>query len=171
MDAPALHHFRLHFYAAVARALSHADALGDERASERLRFLDAYADELHASGIEGAGAGEWAAAIEAFEAEAPAGLPLRALRLAARLDHTAIMLLCAAGLVEEDPRFAHLFAALQGSGAARRPTQAMLCTVFQEDGDPAPIRARLRALIDLGALEAQERSLPRAEWTLQVAPP
>jgi hypothetical protein len=121
-----LEHFKLYFFAATTRLLSHgARTFGGERALlTRFPFLEGYRTELTELGIatlEGEdGPGTWPEALAAWEADVTGHLPMRALRKAAGLDHEALTLLLAVGMVEEDARFGALFATLQ----ARPPSSA-----------------------------------------------
>lgn len=150
-------HFRLRFYAAVA-------ALRDELpagATEAFPFLDAYFDELDAA------TAAWPDAPAQWE-RGPADLPILRLKEAAGLDETALRLLFAAGLVEEDARFGVVFEALHGAAGRRRPTFGLLAGWLGGDGGEA--RVWLRRLIDLGLVRIVDPASPRSEHELDVVP-
>jgi hypothetical protein len=169
-----LEHFKLYFFAATTRLLSHgARTFGGERALlTRFPFLEGYRTELTELGIatlEGEdGPGTWPEALAAWEADVTGHLPMRALRKAAGLDHEALTLLLAVGMVEEDARFGALFATLQGTPTLQRPTLGLLNASWRGEEDRGEVRARLRRLMDLGLVEVSDREAPRAEWALHV---
>lgn len=169
-------HFRLHFFAAVARLLDElAHSFGShEAADEGFPFLAGYRDEL-------AGCAPpdeptrltqrwWRSAIGEWEKGTDAHLPLRALRATAGLDDDALTLLACAGLVEEDARFGHVFEAMQGTPGQRRPTAGLLAAWWRDGEDYGGARASLRRLQACGLVGVVNPEAPRAEWALQVPP-
>ncbi|MFL5628558.1 MAG: ATP-binding protein [Ktedonobacteraceae bacterium] len=175
-------HFRLHFYAVVARLLAHLHAAGlDEKKDngfEQFSFLAGYRAALQsyhptaATGpspaIEGAW---WDTQIAAWESQIDGHLPLRVLVDEVGLSREAVRLLIAVGLVEEDIRFGALFAALQEPLAARRPCIGVLGWLLSDtDGMPGDAWPTCRTLLDLGFLLVENRADPRAEWLLRVPP-
>ncbi len=167
-------HFSLCFCAAVLRVLDQvAISFGSHAAAlEIFPFLAGYYDELAEHGLDdltGDGAAAWwRDALADWEAAAPGHLPLRALRLAAGLDHTALTLLLAVGLIEEDPRFGALFEALQDGPGQHRPTVGLLSAWWRQPGGWSEVRTALRRLHDLGLIQVVNPEAPRVEWALQV---
>lgn len=111
-------------------------------------WLDGYWRQLDAHPA-GRDLAAWRAALE--RADRP-GLPL--VRLRALVGHDGLELLLAAGLVEEDQRFAELFAALQDDPARRRPSVGLLAALAGGE-DPVGTLGRLAAL---GLLVADDPS-------------
>jgi hypothetical protein len=176
-SADALEHFKLHFFAATSRVLAQSARTvgGEEALLARFPFLTAYREELTELGVGALeaeeGPGAWPEAIATWESDLPGHLPLRALRQAAGLDHDALALLLAVGMVEEDARFGAFFAALQGTPTLHRPTQGFLNAVWRGEEDRGEVRARLRRLMELGLVEVVNRDAPRSEWALHVPGP
>ncbi|MCP3137351.1 ATP-binding protein [Pyxidicoccus xibeiensis] len=171
-DSEPLEHFKLYFFAAATRVLAHGARTFDGEAAllARFPFLEHYRTELVELGVSGLD-GEpdsWPEAISAWEADVSGHLPLRALRNAAQLDHEALTLLLAVGMVEEDARFGTLFASLQGTPTLNRPTLGLLNASWRGEDDRGEVRARLRRLMDLGLVEVTDREAPRSEWALHV---
>jgi ATPase family associated with various cellular activities (AAA) len=155
-------HFRLRFYGAVA-------ALRDELpdgVTDAFPFLGPYFDELAAAGAL------WHEAPAQWEHAQPEqgrrDLPILRLKEAAALDESALLLLFAVGLVEEDARFGAVFEALHGAAGRRRPTFGLLAGWLGGDGGEA--RTALRRLLDLGLAGVVDPSVPRSEHELDVAP-
>ncbi|HEX5749533.1 MAG TPA: ATP-binding protein [Archangium sp.] len=170
-------HFKLYLFAALSRLLAQAVRALESREAllTRFPFAAEYRDELGRLGLDAldaeAGAGAWSEAIAAWEEDAPAHLPLRALREAAALDHDALTLLMAVGLVEEDARFGPFFAAMQGTPGLHRPTQGLLNAWWRPAEDRGEVRARLRRLGELGLVEVVDAQAPRTERALHVPGP
>lgn len=190
-------HFLLHLYAVIARILSHlgvnnTDA-GDTESHlfEQFPFLAGYHTMLHTI-VPGDIANEaqnkwWETYILQWEAQAaattedivqpqePLHLPLKALREEMGLSLTEVLLLVAAGLVEEDIRFGTLFSALQAPLTARRPCLGVLSWLMSpsNSGNNLPIDtwATCRTLLDAGLLHVENATDPRAEWVLHVPAP
>ncbi|MCY1022076.1 ATP-binding protein [Pyxidicoccus sp. MSG2] len=167
-------HFKLYFFAAATRVLAHgARTFGSESALlARFPFLESYREELTGLGIGALenedGPGHWPGALAEWESDVPCHLPMRALRQAAGLDHEALTLLLAVGMVEEDARFGTFFAALQGTPTLHRPTLGLLNAAWRGEDDRGEVRAHLRRLMDLGLVEVTDREAPRSEWALHV---
>ncbi|AKJ02885.1 ATPase family protein associated with various cellular activities (AAA) [Archangium gephyra] len=170
-------HFKLYLFAAVSRVVAHAARmLGTEDALlARFPFLSGYREELEHLGLATLeaedGAGAWPEAIATWEEDTPGHLPLRALREAAGLEHDALTLLLAVGLVEEDARFGLLFATLQGTPTLHRPNLGLLNAWWRPPEDRGEVRARLRGLERLGLVEIINPDAPRTEWALHVPGP
>ncbi len=100
-------------------------------------------------------------------------LPLRALRQEINLSHDALLCLMVTGLVEEDARFAVLFAALQQPLGHRRPTLGLLEALIRsrEFASTAEAWNLCRPMLESGLLQATNREAPRSEWMLRVPPP
>ena len=155
LPATAPQHFALQFFAALQVLLQPLLAAAGSTAAlrERLPFLGGYLDELEATwqGTPMADAlPAWRAALGAWEAAAPPGLPLRRLMAHHGLASGEITLLLLCGLAEEDPRLAALWALLQGEGhEALEPALASSL----ELATPAAPRATLARLQGLGLLQ------------------
>jgi hypothetical protein len=174
--APA-QHFRLALYATIAHAL---DVFADGDAASALEacpFLEDYLDDI--AGCLGDDAGlpfapRWRAALAAWEAQAEragVALPLSSLRRAG-LGALEAELWLATGMIEEDPRFAQLFAHAQRDqvqGRDGRPSVGLLLAWWREDADGHDridaVRRALHRLIDLGLLQVPNPEAPRPEWT------
>lgn len=160
-------HFALSLHSAIVALITRLGREHDgvEPAFERFAFLGAYVDQLARHGLDGVSLGHsldaWRGLVERWERTAAAHLPLRALRDAYRLDAEAIELFLAAGLVDEDPRFAPVFASLPG-GCEERPSLPVLAELHE--GPPGRGRARVRALEDLGLLAANPPRVAAALW-------
>jgi hypothetical protein len=169
-------HFRLYFFGAVLHVLGQVfQSFGSREAVfEQFPFLAGYQNELALRGLEGLTPAEasarWQNALYAWETTAPDHLPLRALRQAGGLDHTALTLLLTSGLIEEDARFGHLFEAAQAVPGQRRPTLGLL-NAWWRDAPDGGARAHLRRLQELGLLQASNPDAPRLEWALQPPGP
>lgn len=166
-------HYRLWFFAAVARLVAClARSAGSfAQAFEDFPFLVPYADQLADHGLAGIdiehACAQWCDALSAWESAASGHLPLRALRSTLDLSDDDLLLLMTAALPEEDARFGALFAELNGSAGARRPTLGLLGAWW---GGAAAPDAGVRRLMRAGLLAPAEPALPRAEWPLVIPP-
>jgi hypothetical protein len=167
-------HFKLYCFAAVAHVCAQvSETYGSrEAAFEQFPFLVGYEEECSAHVSEGLSCAEvdgwWCDALAAWERDARVHLPMRALRAAYRLEHDALTLLVACGLIEEDGRFGLLFEAMQGATAQRRPTVGLLSAWWRAAEDCADVRAQLRRLQALGLVSFGNTAAPRAEWAVEV---
>jgi len=161
-------HFKLYLFATIFHIIEQAAASSEsaEALLEQFPFLAGYLDELSVPTERGSTF--WPDALRAFEARAPAHLPLRALRDAAGLDHASITLLLAVGLIEEDARFGPLFDAMQDATGVHRPTVGLLNAWWREPVDTGEVRARLRRLRDLGLVNVINPEAPRTSWALHA---
>ena len=149
-------HFRLYFFETLARLRAVWPKAGEE-----LPFLDGYYAELDEGGAPDP---ETLAGFRmAWERAAPQPLPLVELAARAGLGPHAVAVLFAAGIVEEDHRFASMFDALQGSG--RRRATIGLVDDWLPGGDARTVVPRLASL---GLVEIADREAPRSGWSLQV---
>jgi len=173
-------HFLLHFYAVVARLLTHLSmtSKGEKNVKyfEQFPFLAGYQSALNTYVPPGLSVSEsgawWDTQIASWEAQTVGHLPLRALVDEAGLSTNELRVLIAAGIVEEDIRFGMLFAALQEPIAVRRPCLGILGWLLSEPGNvPGDAWYAARTLLDAGLLHAENRADPRAEWLLRVPPP
>lgn len=171
-------HFRLHFFAAVARVLDEsARAFGSREASEeQFPFLTGYRAETEACAPREddprARLRWWRETIREWEkgAGADVHLPLRALRETAGLADDSLTMLVCAGLIEEDARFGHVFEALQGLAGQRRPSAGLLASWWRETEDGGEARASLRRLQSCGLVVIDATDAPRAERAVEVEP-
>lgn len=170
-------HFKMFFYAAVVNLLHHVTKTFDSReaAFERFPFLAGYNNELAQSclsGVKSVDALEWwLEALRDWEMKATDHLPLRALREAADLDHSAMTLLVSIGLIEEDVRFGSVFEAMQGTPGQHRPTLSLVSGWWREESGWTKGRANLRRLQELGLVRVVNAEAPRLEWALEVVSP
>jgi hypothetical protein len=172
-------HFRLLFHTAVLRLLAYLKRLPEAGQSLRVAFpfLESYAAELRACLPEESEATllpAWTALLDAWERSCPTRLPLRELARSLELGREEQVLLLLAGLVEEDIRFAGLFAALQEPLAARRPCLGLagaIASGFPLGQGDGRIWAAARRLSDAGVLALDHPESPRAEWLLRLPPP
>ena len=170
-------HFRLYFYAGLARVLAGAATRfgSAEALCQQFPFVDAYVREL----VLGSGGRLppaqvprwWRAAISAWEAEAATFLPIRAVRETAGLDHEEMAIVFAVGLLEEDVRFGALFEALHAVDPHRRPTAGLVTECFAADDDRGAVRASLHRLHALGLLRIVNADAPRVQWSLEAPHP
>jgi hypothetical protein len=163
-------HFKLYLFATIFHIVEQAAAASDsaEALLEQFPFLAGYLDELPVPAERGPAF--WPDALAAFEAGATGHLPLRALRDAAGLDHDAIALVLAVGLIEEDARFGAVFEAMQDAGASR-PTLGLLTAWWRDASDTDAVRARLRRLRELGLIQPVNPDAPRTAWALHAPAP
>lgn len=166
-------HFKLYFYAAVLHVLEQVSLSFDSReaALEQFPFLLGYHEELMAYGPGEVAESEtevwWRDALRAWEETVTGHLPLRALREATGLGHTALTLLLSIGLIEEDARFGLLFETMQGIPGQHRPTLGLLTALWREPGDCGEVRAIVRRLQALGLIQVVNPDAPRLEWAFQ----
>ncbi len=166
-------HFRLALFGVIAH-LMEACGNGDRAAAlETYPFLQDYADELAALFQHpDPTSTQWRAALVAWECAASTKLPLLVL-LRAGLSRLELELLLAAGLQEEDPRFAVLFE--QATGGERRPTVGLLLAWWRSNDAGQDrieeVRRCIRSLVHAGLLQVLNTEAPRSEWTLAVASP
>jgi AAA+ superfamily predicted ATPase len=162
-----LEHFRLHVYGAL---LLLRRAFPDPGEAPGLAgFLGDYYDELDRAGFGGADDVDgWWAAVEDWDADAQAELPLARLRRVAALDTAALGLLFTIALPEEDSRFALL---AEAAGAADRRVTVGLVSAWSGPLAAAHVGASLTRLRELGLVEVGNPHAPRGEWSLRVAAP
>ncbi len=166
-------HFRLALFGVITH-LMESCAEGDRAAAlETYPFLQDYADELAALFQHpDPTSTQWRAALIAWESVASTKLPLLVL-LRAGLSRLELELLLAAGLQEEDPRFAVLFE--QATGGERRPTVGLLLAWWRSNDAGQDrieeVRRCIRSLVQTGLLQVLNTEAPRSEWTLAVASP
>ncbi len=176
-------HLGLLFYEAALAVIAHVRARarrGGQTADEVFDHFPSLADYIaelerrmpHDTG--GASPAAWLRAqVDAWEADAPADLPLLSLASDLGIGRDARVMLAVLGLVEEDAAFAALFAALQAPLGYRRPTLGLLREVTLE----LPVEAAPEAwslckpLVDAGLAEVSNPEGPRSEWMLRVPPP
>ena len=121
-------HFKLFFYGAVLSLFHHVVQVfgSSEAAFKEFPFLIGYNNELADGGLAGVNSGKavlvWLDSLRAWEKKATGHLPLCALRQAAGLDHSAMILLTIIGLIEEDLRFGSVFETMQGAPGQHRVT-------------------------------------------------
>ncbi len=167
-------HFKLYFLGSVLHVAGQlARNLGSlDEVLEQFPFLHGYLEELEKFGAGAATPPDrWIAAIREWESRVSAQLPIRALRDALALDDRAITLLFAAGLIEEDPRFGFLIECAQPvSPQQHRPTLGLLTAWWRDENDVAPVRERIRILLDYALLQVINADAPRLQWVFQSPP-
>ncbi|MCA1816453.1 MAG: ATP-binding protein [Acidobacteria bacterium] len=164
-------HFRLHFFAAVARVLEEAArAFGSlDAAQAELPFIAGYRSELTGCAAGGADARAWwRASARRWEMSARTHLPLRAIQRTAGLSDDSLSLVVCAGLVEEDARFGQLFEALQGATGQRRPTVGLFSSWRHDAEGGGDARTDLRRLRECGLVRFARTDAPRSEWAVEV---
>jgi len=166
-------HLRLALFGVIARVIELC-AEGDMSAAVQLHpFLEDYVKEMRSIvPARGSLARLWSHAVRDWERDAVGRgmrLPLAALREAG-LGALEIELLLAVGLVEEDPRFGHVFGHAQHE--ERRPTLGLLMAWWRigDDGEDRveSVRRGLLELIRIGLIEVHKAEAPRPEWVLAV---
>ena len=175
-------HFVISLYAGIYRLLNQIRRLhvvgGDslETFFNRLPFLADYFNEMREhmpEDIHWEDATEWwHMQLEVWTEECETPLPLSRMADEAGLSFASTLAFMVTGLVEEDSRFATLYAELQQPLTHRRPTlelvgQMMIDDAMVGEADPWSI---CRPLIEMGYLEAENRHAPRSEWVLKVPP-
>jgi ATPase family associated with various cellular activities (AAA) len=163
-------HFRLFILGVVAHIIQEC-ANGDIAAAlEAHPFLSSYHDEIieHLAG-DSLTPVLWRNATLKWEEQSPNPLPLRSL-LGSGLERIDLELLLAAGLVEEDPRFAQVFE--RDGGHERRPTLGLLLAWWRTADDGSDrvetVRRALLELVRRGLVEVQNPNVPRPDWILTV---
>lgn len=151
-------HFTLYVYAAVLELLVRLSREDGGMPFDTWPFLAGYNNELVAHGLAGRATDEapasWRQAIADWEqGREHEHLPLRELRTQLGLGHEGMVLLMLAALVDEDPRFASLFAHLQGDGRVR-PTASLLRSWYSEEQSAMAGRSAVRRLLDGGLLRS-----------------
>jgi hypothetical protein len=109
----------------------------------------------------------WDTAIDDWERDHRTALPICRLRAALDLGRGAMTAMFLAALAEDDSRFGHMWAYLNG-GVARRPTFETLAAIMglQVAGDS---RHELVRAVELGLLTVLDDAGPRSEWVLSTA--
>jgi hypothetical protein len=167
-------HFKLYFYGAVLSLFHHVVNVygSSEAAFKEFPFLIGYNNELADGGLAGVHSTEavawWSESLQNWEKNATRHLPLRALRQAAGLDHSAIILLTTIGLIEEDLRFGMVFETMQDSPGQHRATPSLLNSWGRDDAHWRDARTNLRQMRELGLVRAVNPDSPRLEWALEV---
>jgi hypothetical protein len=166
-------HFKLYCLAAAAHICTQVAETYGTRADalEQFPFLAGYEEEWAAYRPDELDDEEldrwWQDALATWAQTADVRLPLSALRAVYDLNHDALTLLMACGLIEEDARFGLLFEAVQSAGQ-RRPTLGLLSAWWRAPADCTEVRAQLRRLHALGLVRWQRADVPRAEWACEV---
>ncbi len=160
-------HFKIYFYAAVARVIEQAVQAFDslEEMLAQFPFLSSYHEELVARGL--IGVDDWEQQIAAWEGAMTEPLPVRNLCKVTALDHRAVTLLMGIGLIEEDARFGCLFDGLQSVSTQSRPTLGLLSAWWRAPENMNAVRVAFRQLLDLGLIQVCNPDAPRMEWALQ----
>ena len=167
-------HFKLYFYGAVLSLFHHVVQVygSSESAFKEFPFLIGYNNELADSGLAGVHSTEavswWLESLQKWEEKATGHLPLRSLRQAAGLDHSALVLLTTVGLIEEDLRFGLVFETMQGSPGQHRATPSLLNTWGRDEAHWRDARSNLRQMRELGLVRVVNPESPRLEWALEV---
>jgi ATPase family protein associated with various cellular activities (AAA) len=167
-------HFKLFFYGAVLSLFHHVVQVygSSEAAFKEFPFLIGYNNELADGGLAGVNSSEavswWLESLQTWESKATDHLPLQALRKAAGLDHSALVLLTTIGLIEEDLRFGLVFETMQGSPGQHRATPSLLNTWGRDEAHWRDARGNLRQLRELGLVRVVNPESPRLEWALEV---
>ena len=167
-------HFKLYFYGAVLSLFHHVVQVygSSESAFKEFPFLIGYNNELADGGLAGIHSTEavswWLESLQAWEDKAAGHLPLQAVRKAAGLDHSAIMLLMTVGLIEEDLRFGVVFETMQGSPGQHRATPNLLNTWGRDEAHWRDARTSLRLMREMGLVRVVNPESPRLEWALEV---
>lgn len=167
-------HFKLYFYGAVLSLFHHVVQVygSSEAAFKEFPFLVGYNNELADGGLAGVHSTEavswWLESLQAWEQKADGHLPLEALRKAAGLDHSALILLMTVGLIEEDLRFGLVFETMQGSPGQHRATPSLLNTWGRDEAHWRDARANLRQMREMGLVRVVNPESPRLEWALEV---
>ena len=167
-------HFKLNFYGAVLSLFHHVVQVygSSDAAFKEFPFLIGYNNELADGGLAGVHSSEavawWHESLQAWENKATTHLPLRALRTAANLDHSAIILLATIGLIEEDLRFGAVFESMQGSPGQHRATPSLLNTWGRDEAHWRDSRSNLREMREMGLIRVVNPDSPRLEWALEV---
>lgn len=167
-------HFKLFFYGAVLSLFHHVVQVygSSEAAFKEFPFLVGYNNELADGGLSGVHSSEavswWLESLQAWEENVPGHLPLNALRKAAGLDHSAIILLMTIGLIEEDLRFGLVFETMQDSPGQHRATPSLLNTWGRDEAHWRDARSNLRQMRELGLVRVVNPDSPRLEWGLEV---
>ncbi len=170
-------HFKVFFYGAVLSLFHHVVQVfgSSEAAFKEFPFLIGYNNELADGGLDGVNSGQavsiWLESLRAWEKKSVGHLPLRALRKAAGLNHSAMILLTVIGLIEEDLRFGSVFETMQGTPGQHRVTPGLLNCWGRDDtmwGDP---RKDVRRMCELGLVRVVNPEAPRLEWAMEVPSP
>jgi hypothetical protein len=167
-------HFKLYFYGAVLSLFHHVVQVygSSESAFKEFPFLIGYNNELADGGLAGVHSTEavswWLESLKTWEEKATGHLPLRSLRTAAGLDHSALILLTTIGLIEEDLRFGLVFETMQGSPGQHRASPSLLNTWGRDEAHWRDARKNLRQMRELGLVRVVNPELPRLEWALEV---
>ena len=170
-------HFKLFFYGAVLSLFHHVVQVfgSSEAAFKEFPFLIGYNNELADGGLAGVNSGKavlvWLDSLRAWEKKATGHLPLCALRQAAGLDHSAMILLTIIGLIEEDLRFGSVFETMQGSPGQHRVTPGLLNCWGRDETDSSDARTNVRRMHELGLVRVVNPEAPRLEWAMEVPSP
>jgi ATPase family protein associated with various cellular activities (AAA) len=179
IEASAVGHFRLNFYAAVyllSHALHRMVGNGDEleRTLQQHGFLRHYLDEIlklvPAEIPWDSTLSWWQEETKAWEVDAPCALPLAQLSSSRPFGTVDRLVLMLAALGEEDSRFGTFFESLQSPRGARRVSVALIRQLLSH-GAPDTARdgwAVCSDLLEAGLLEATNPEAPRAEWTVRL---
>jgi hypothetical protein len=110
----------------------------------------------------------WADAIEDWERDHRAALPMCRLRAALGLGRGPVTAMFLAALAEEDSRFGHIWAHLNG-GVAHRPTFETVAAILGRLAGAADSRHELLQAVELGLLTVRDDAGPRSEWIVSTA--
>jgi hypothetical protein len=151
-------HFTLYVYAAVLELLVRLSREGGAMPFDTWPFLAGYNNELVAHGLAGRPTAEapamWRQTIADWESSRGGEhLPLRELRVQLALEHEGMVLLMLAALVDQDARFAAVFAHLQGDGRVR-PTASLLRSWYTDEHAAEAGRSAVRRLLEGGLLRS-----------------
>lgn len=166
LPSTAATHFALYLHAAIVAVIQRVAREHDsaDAAFEEFPFLAGYVNQLARQGLEGVPMGQsaqaWREVLVNWEARVEGHLPLRALRNAWGLSDEAMEMLMAIGLVDEDARFAAVFASLGSASPEGNPSSALLAELHT--GAPGEGRAMLHRLGELGLVEYRNADSSRA---------
>jgi hypothetical protein len=146
-----------------------------EAAFKEFPFLVGYNNELADGGLAGVNSGKavwlWLESLRGWEKKAAGHLPLQALRQAAGLDHSALILLMVIGLIEEDLRFGTVFETVQGTPGQHRVTPGLLNCWGRDQSPGNDARMNVRRMHELGLIRVVNPEAPRLEWGMEVPSP